>query len=425
MRSVAPITAGVGIDSWWSEVMQVGSASGCDDVLSAARNDCESVVGLTRDLVAIPSRGGVDSYQPVLDRLAAWLQDRDLPVTVLSDTDGALVGLTSEIRGARPGPRWVLDACLDTAPFGDEQAWTYLPTSAVVKDGWLWGRGSADSKSGAAIFCHIAARLTDIAGEMHGSLVLLFDVDEHTGGFGGARRYFEGSGARGDVAGVMIGYPGTGQLVIGGRGVHRARLLVHGVASHSGGRKTTPSAIEKAAQLVGALSAADLPGPAGPGFPLSAKLTVTAIEGGQGYSVTPDLCALNIDIRITPAFDDRAAADFLERIAAELDNAWPGTGPTCIQPGMCWPAYVLPEDSVLRSALLNAAEECGVPLETKIAGPSNIGNYLAGLGIAATAGFGVDYVGLHGTDERIRLDTIPVVQAVYHNAILRLLGGAG
>lgn len=82
-------------------------------------------------------------------------------------------------------------------------------------------------------------------------------------------------------------------------------------------------------------------------------------------------------------------------------------------------------DSLLRRALLNAAEECRVPLETKIAGPSNIGNYLAGLGIAATAGFGVDYVGVHGTDERVRLDTIPVVQAVCHNAIVRLLGGAG
>lgn len=64
--------------------MHVGPASGCHDVLSAARNDCESVVGLVGDLVAIPSRGGVDSYQPVLDRLAAWLQDRNLPpVTVL------------------------------------------------------------------------------------------------------------------------------------------------------------------------------------------------------------------------------------------------------------------------------------------------------------------------------------------------------
>ena len=60
----------------------------------------------------------------------------------------------------------------------------------------------------------------------------------------------------------------------------------------------------------------------------------------------------------------------------------------------------------------------------EIAGPSNIGNYLAGLGIPATAGFGVDYQGLHGTDERIRLDSIPAVQAAYHQALLTLLHAA-
>ena len=52
---------------------------------------------------------------------------------------------------------------------------------------------------------------------------------------------------------------------------------------------------------------------------------------------------------------------------------------------------------------------------------ANIGNYLAGPGIPATAGFGVTYTGLHGTDERIRLDTIPTVQAVYHATALALL----
>jgi acetylornithine deacetylase/succinyl-diaminopimelate desuccinylase-like protein len=67
--------------------------------------------------------------------------------------------------------------------------------------GWR-GRGSADSKSGAAIFCHITARLAAITGHLHGSLVLLFDVDEHTGGFGGDQRYFEGPDAPDDVAGV-------------------------------------------------------------------------------------------------------------------------------------------------------------------------------------------------------------------------------
>lgn len=59
-------------------------------------------------------------------------------------------------------------------------------------------------------------------------------------------------------------------------------------------------------------------------------------------------------------------------------------------------------------------------MEAKIASSSNIGNYLAGLGIPATAGIGVSYVGLHGTDGHARLDTIPTVRAVYHNAVLRL-----
>jgi hypothetical protein len=61
------------------------------------------------------------------------------------------------------------------------------------------------------------------------------------------------------------------------------------------------------------------------------------------------------------------------------------------------------------------------PRRRKSRDPSNIGNYLAGLGIPATAGFGVAHEGLHGTDEHIRLDSIPVVQAAYHQALLTLL----
>ena len=87
---------------------------------------------------------------------------------------------------------YVLDACLDTAPFGDETAWTYPPLSGQITRGWLHGRGSSDSKAGAAIFAHVAARLQDMRGGFGGTVVLLFDVDEHTGGFGGAKAYSEG-----------------------------------------------------------------------------------------------------------------------------------------------------------------------------------------------------------------------------------------
>ncbi|TDV44197.1 M20 family metallopeptidase [Actinophytocola oryzae] len=391
------------------------------DVHAAATQDHESVIELTRDLVTIPSRGGIDPYEPILDSTSDWLAQHHLPTAVLKDDTGAAVGLTCEIKGAHPGPRWVLDACLDTAPFGDEHAWTHSPTSAAIDDGWLHGRGSADSKSGAAIFCHIATRVADTADNLAGTLVLLFDVDEHTGGFGGARRYFQGPDAPTDVAGVIIGYPGMDKLVVGGRGVHRAQLHVHGTSSHSGGRKATPSAIEKAAHLIHILSTTDPPHGATDAFPISGKVTVTAITGGQGYSVTPDLCTLNVDIRTTPTFDDQAAAGFLEQLVTQVDDAWPDTRPTHIRADTRWPAYALDPTSPLRAAILNAASTIGVEVEAKIAGPSNIGNYLAGLGIPATAGFGVTYTGLHATDERIRLDTIPTVQATYHAAALSLL----
>src|SRR6266700_2361384 len=166
----------------------------------------------------------------------------------LAGPGGETAALVCEVTGDRPGPRYVLDACLDTAPFGDEAAWTYPPVSGEIDEGWLHGRGSSDSKTGASIFAHIAARLPRT--RLAGSLVLLFDIDEHTGRFGGARAYFEGPGSPGSVDGVMIGYPGLGHVVTGGRGVLRARLAVHGVASHSGGRAVTQNAITKAAGLV-------------------------------------------------------------------------------------------------------------------------------------------------------------------------------
>jgi succinyl-diaminopimelate desuccinylase len=179
--------------------------------------------------------------------MSAWLGEHGLACRRVAGPGGAPVALMCEVPGGRPGPRFVLDACLDTAPFGDETAWTYPPASGQIAGGWLHGRGSADSKAGAAIFAHIAAQLRDTPGGFGGSVVLLFDVDEHTGGFGSAKAYFEHAGP---VDGVMIGYPGLNHVVTGGQGVVRARVRVHGIAGHSGSTRAGAGAIAKAAHLI-------------------------------------------------------------------------------------------------------------------------------------------------------------------------------
>jgi hypothetical protein len=110
----------------------------------------------------------------------------------LQGPHGKPLGLYAECRGRGPGGPWVvLDATLDTAGFGDPAAWTHPPTSGQVDAGWLHGRGSADSKAGVALFAHLLADLAqaDRRG-MAGTLGVLFDLDEHSGGFGGARAFF-------------------------------------------------------------------------------------------------------------------------------------------------------------------------------------------------------------------------------------------
>jgi succinyl-diaminopimelate desuccinylase len=391
-------------------------------IRAAAEADQQSVIDLVRQLVQTPSRAGIDSYEPILGLVEGWLQERGLRPWRLRGEAGELVGLACDVEGAQSGPCYVLDACVDTAPFGEEQAWRHPPASGVIADGWLFGRGSADCKAAVAIFAHLAVRLREQAATLAGRATLLLDADEHTGGFAGARRFFAQQPAR-EVAGVMIGYPGSEQVVVGGRGFLRAELVVRGSAGHSGGKATTVgNAVEKAALLVTALSRQQLPSDPDEEFPLPPKLTVATIQGGEGYTIIPDTCTVAVDVRLTPTFDQAAAARLVERVARAVDRRWPTTNPTGIRFEESWPAYRLPPDSRLGMALTGAASQMTRrTVGTKVAGPSNIGNYLATLGIEATSGFGVTYRNLHGTDECIELATIPLVQATYYKAVSELL----
>jgi succinyl-diaminopimelate desuccinylase len=392
--------------------------------LEQARSDQPSVIRLARQLIRIPSRAGIDPYEPILAELEAWLRRHRLHPRLLIDGDRP-VGLVCDVVGDQPGPHLVLDACVDTAPFGDEAAWTRLPTSGAVADGWLHGRGSADCKTAAAIFCHLLARLAHQRRRMSGTVTLLLDVDEHTGGFGGIKRYL--AETAGSIAGVMIGYPGLEHVVIGGRGFWRADVIVHGTPGHTGRGRDRPdqiNAAEKAAQLVIALAQHRRPGPVDQIIGLPPRLTVTAIHGGMGYSIIPDRCEVSVDARLTPTFDRTAAEELVRHLAEVVDRQVRGDRPSEIRARESWPAYRLPDDAPIARALLTAAgsylDKAPTP---KVAGPSNIGNYLSSCGIPATAGFGVAYQGLHSTDERVEISTIPPVQAIYQEAVLTLLNG--
>lgn len=380
----------------------------------------DSIIRLTQALVRLPSRGGRDDYGPVLTAVTSWLAEHGIAGEMLTDEAERPVAVHGIIEGAAPGPIYLLNAPVDTADYGDEARWSHPPTSALISDGWLHGRGTADCKVAVAIFCHLLAALQKEAQHFYGSLAFLFDADEHSGRFTGVRRYFADPARRVPMAGAFIGYPGNSRIVAGCRGFQRAVLRVHGDAAHSGsGHERGVNALERAATLIQRLRR---PLPADAGFPLPPQVTVTALAGGGGFSLVPDLCELNVDVRLTPAFDAEAARQFLRDSAGELDLTFPAPRPTEIELLPGWPAYRLPLDSPLLNAIQSAAEQVGGRRPPAVvAGPSNIGNYLATLGIEAVCGFGVNYRNVHAIDEAIELATIDGVYRTYWLTVIALL----
>jgi succinyl-diaminopimelate desuccinylase len=257
---------------------------------------------------------------------------------------------------------------------------------------------------------------------MRGALVLLFDLDEHTGGFAGVRSYFERARTL-RPSGVYIGYPGADRIVTGGRGFLRATVTVHGLAAHSGAsRQRGVNAVARAARLVALLSKPGVAGARIGSFPLPPAVTVTAIHGGEGYSLVPDACAVYVDMRLTPRFGERAARALLRRIVAAADRAAPPAPKATIAWSPGWPAYRLGDDAPLVVALRDSARRhLGRTLPTGVAGPSNVGNYLATLRVPAVCGFGVDFRAIHAIDECVRIDSIAPAYLVYRDALRALL----
>ena len=247
------------------------------------------VIDATRQLVRIPSQGGIDDRRPIVRALSRQLSAAGLTPSVLSDEQGRPCGVVAVIEGAKPGPTYALNAVVDSAPTGDVTRWSSTPFSGEIRGGRMYGRGVADSKIAAAMFIELGRELASRTDEMSGRTVLFFDAAEHTGKFEGVRsflRRFE------DLDGVIIGYPGNEALNVGSRGFARSELTVR--LSDAGDPKAVANALRSAAS-------ASLPAEGTDAFALAPKLTVTAARTAAHEPVLPDQDCVVLDVRLTGA----------------------------------------------------------------------------------------------------------------------------
>jgi succinyl-diaminopimelate desuccinylase len=140
----------------------------------------------------------------------------------------------------------------------------------------------------------------------------------------------------------------------------------------------------------------------------------------------PDKCTITVDTRLTPSFTKESAAALIAETVAQIDSARVTAKATEIRAKESWPPYKLDRELPLLKALQEAADkEYGKALKLKVVGPSNIGNYLAGLGIPAICGFGVNYKNIHAANECVEIASIETTYRIYVNAVEKLLTVSG
>ncbi len=130
-----------------------------DELRTRVRDGMPQTIDDLSRLVAIPSVGHA-GFDPAHVRASAELT-RDILASAgargarLIELEGGHPAVYAEIPGPPDAPTLLLYAHHDVQPEGDATAWASPPYAPEIRDGRMYGRGSADDKSGVAV--HAAA----------------------------------------------------------------------------------------------------------------------------------------------------------------------------------------------------------------------------------------------------------------------------
>eukprot|EP01034_Spumella_vulgaris_P046260 gene46260-57688_t len=142
----------------------------------------------------------------------------------------------------------ILSGHTDTVPW-DGQDWSVDPLSATVKDGRLYGRGSADMKAFIAIA--LAHAPLFLASDTPFAVHFAFSYDEEVGCFGVKELIADMRDAGITPLACIVGEPTSMVPAIAHKGVYRYKCCVRGKEAHSSLTPQSVNAIEMAARVIG------------------------------------------------------------------------------------------------------------------------------------------------------------------------------
>jgi acetylornithine deacetylase len=269
-------------------------------------------------LNTVSDRSNLELIEAIRDELATL----GVVSRITRDETGRKANLFATLGEGKPAGV-ILSGHTDTVPWVG-QDWTTDPLGAELRDGALFGRGSADMK--AFIGIALAHARTFLESDAPFAIHFAFSYDEEVGCFGARHLIADLREAGIAPLACIIGEP-TGMVpAIAHKGVHRWRCCVRGREAHSSLTPKSVNAIEMAARVIGRLRdlaerlEAQEPRYEGFDVPFS-TVSVGQFHGGIADNVVPRDAEFRYEIRDLPTADVAALQAAIVAHAQALEPA--------------------------------------------------------------------------------------------------------
>lgn len=210
----------------------------------------------------------------------------------------------------------------DVVPVGDLAAWTHDPFGAEVVDGWMYGRGATDMKSGVAAF---AAAAIDFVRQTppDGAVILTITGDEEDVATDGTVALLDWMATQGErMTHCLVGEPTCpnemGEMMkIGRRGSMTSWFTAQGVQGHSAYPHRAKNPMSALVTLLARLEAQPLD--QGTAHFDPSTLAITTIDcGNPANNVIPAKGTATVNIRFNDLHTGASLSDWLHNHAAAV-----------------------------------------------------------------------------------------------------------
>ena len=323
-------------------------------------------------------------------------------------------------RHGKEGPLLVFAGHTDVVPPGPLTNWTTPPFEPNVRDGFLYGRGAADMKSGLAAMIIAAENFIKQNPNYPGSIAFLITSDEEGPSINGTQKVIETLVNRGEkIDYCVIGEASSDKLLcdqirVGRRGSLGGKLTIHGKQGHVAFPHLANNPIHAAAAALHELTSQTWD--QGNEFFPPTTFQISNIHSGTGAAnVIPGVLEILFNFRFSTAVTveelQQRVGKILEKSNLNFDLQWNVSG----QP------FLTKKGKLIAAVTQSIKELTGLEPVLSTGGGTSDGRFIAPTG-AEVIELGPCNASVHQINEHVSVEDLEVLTRIYQTILEKIFG---